>query len=74
MTEMKGARGALAFFLTGGLAALSLAASAAELVTSAPWQSWTKPWTYRADDADVAPGGWATLRFTAGWTGVTREK
>ena len=60
--------------LTGGLMALPLVGFTAELVTSAPWQSWTKPWTYRADDADVAQGGWATLRFTAGWTGLVHAK
>lgn len=62
------------YLIAGVLALAASALSAAELVTSAPWQSWTQPWTYRAADAEVSSGGWATLSFTAGWTNITRVK
>lgn len=67
----KGARVAGAWAVALGLA---FVCPAAELVTSAPWQSWTTPWTYRAEDVAVTNGGWATLRFTAGWQGMKRAK
>ncbi|MBQ2632277.1 MAG: hypothetical protein IJG13_21570, partial [Kiritimatiellae bacterium] len=52
---------------------------AATLLTTAPYQVFEcrdggKPWTFAADDADAAKGGWVTVDFTVAWTGIVRER
>ena len=52
---------------------------AATLLTTAPYQVFEcrdggKPWTFAADDADAAKGGWVTVDFTVAWAGIVRER
>ena len=52
---------------------------AAALLTTAPWQTFEfrdggKPWTFSADDADIASGGWVTVDFTAAWSNIVKER
>ena len=52
---------------------------AASLLTSAPWQifeteSDEKGWTFVANDADIADGGWVNMSFTASWKDVVKKR
>lgn len=58
------------------MTALLLAAS---LLTSAPWQifetdSDEKGWTFVANDADIADGGWVSMSFTVSWKDVVKKR
>lgn len=57
----------------------AIATLAATLLTTAPWQkfeyrSGDEKWMFEASDADSAAGGWVTVEFTAGWSGIVKER